>query len=282
MSSMYVRYIPSPPLKLYINNFYYLDGSMPFRHAKILPLPPIDMKFNLGSGFKVYKTDDVEGFETFNESWMVGISTRHHTLDWPTEMRLFGINFRPEGAYPFLRLSMSELHNHVVPLNALWGHWAAEVRERLYDVQTIEDGFALLEQLLLTRLCEAPSELKHVKYAITEIARHAGTLGIRKLSEQIGISQNHLETQFKRIIGITPKQLARLYRFEHVLQSIDVTQPVDWSLVAHQSLYYDQAHFNKDFVAFTGHTPTDYLQLRRQAQSKKVELRQLLRNLPTD
>ena len=278
---MYIRHIPARPLNAYVNYFYYLDGSMSFPHEKILPSTTIDMKFNLGSDFKVYKAGDVESFEIFKESWVVGISTSHHTLDWPTDVCLFGINFRPEGAYPFVRVPMSKLHNQVVPLNALWGHWATEIRERLSTAPTVEAGFALLEHLLFTRLYEASPELKSVKYAITEIARDCGTLGIRKLSDQIGISQTHLETQFKRIIGITPKEVARLYRFKHVLQLIDITQPVDWGSVIYQARYYDQSHFNKDFVAFTGHNPTDYLRLRGQAQSKKVELGQLLRNLPT-
>jgi len=73
-------------------------------------------------------------------------------------------------------------------------------------------------------------------------------LSIRALSDQMGLSQNHLGTQFKRLVGGTPKELARLTRFEWTLRSIDPTQPVDWTRVAHQSHYYDQSHFNKDFV----------------------------------
>jgi methylphosphotriester-DNA--protein-cysteine methyltransferase len=52
-----------------------------------------------------------------------------------------------------------------------------------------------------------------VQHALGEITRHRGVLSIRKLSEQLGISQNHLNAQFKRTIGISPKEFARLSRF---------------------------------------------------------------------
>jgi AraC-like DNA-binding protein len=179
-----------------------------------------------------------------------------------------------------LQLPLSELHNQVVSLEAIWGHFAAEIREQLYATPAIQARFTLLEQLLLARLHEAPHGLNAVQYAVAEIARHHGALSTGALSERMGISQKHLIAQFKRLVGGTPKELARLYRFRHVLQSIDPTQPVDWALVAHQALYYDQSHFANDFKAFTGHSPTDYLQLRRQVHTENLEDAKCLLQLP--
>lgn len=278
----YLRYIPSPPLNLYIDYFYYLDGLMSFPREKILPFPTLDLKINLGGAFRVYEADSTGRFETFSDSWWVGIYSRYHILDWPPDMKLFGVRIKPAGAYPFLQLPLSELHNRVVPLDAIWGHFAAEIRERLGDAPTIQAGFALLEQFLLARLCEAPLGLNVVQGAIAEMIQSHGTLSIRALSDQIGISQNHLGTQFKQRVGIAPKELARLIRFEHVLQSIDPVQPVSWVWVAHSCGYYDQSHFNKDFVAFTGHTPTEYLQLRRRAHIENGAVSPILRDLPID
>jgi methylphosphotriester-DNA--protein-cysteine methyltransferase len=102
------------------------------------------------------------------------------------------------------------------------------------------------------------------------------------LSEDMGISHNHLLTQFKRMVGIAPKTLARLYRLKHVLRSIAPTKPVDWALIAHQAGYYDQSHFNNDFMAFLGHSPTHYLQLRRKIHATDPEHDRLLHVIPID
>jgi methylphosphotriester-DNA--protein-cysteine methyltransferase len=101
------------------------------------------------------------------------------------------------------------------------------------------------------------------------------------LSDDIGMSQKHLIAQFKQMVGVPPKGLARLCRFKNVIYSLDPMQPVDWTRVAHQACYYDQPHFNKDFEAFTGHSPTDYLRLRRQYYAAYPERARSPQQLPT-
>jgi AraC-like DNA-binding protein len=191
------------------------------------------------------------------------------------------VSFKPGGAYRFLGLPLSELQNQVVSLDAIWGGFAAEIRERLYLAPTIQARFALIEELLLTRLGEAPQAqgLKAVQYAVGEVARVHGALSIRELSDRMGMSQKHLITQFRRLVGCTPKELARLYRFGQVLEGIDLTQPVDWTLVAHQFCYHDQSHFIRDFKDFAGHAPTDYLRLRRQMHAADPDRARITRLL---
>jgi AraC-like DNA-binding protein len=184
-------------------------------------------------------------------------------VDWSQPVQFYGIHFKPAGVYPFLRFPLSELHNQVVPVEAIWGQFAAEIRERLYAAPTPQAGLALLEQLLRERLAEAPYGLDAVQYAIGQIDRQHGALSIRALSDHIGISQNHLLTQFKRLVGVSPKELARFYRFAHVVYSLDPSKEVDWGRIVHKFRFYDLSHLNKDFVEFTGHNPSDYLRLRR-------------------
>src|SRR5687767_4999872 len=110
--------------------------------------------------------------------------------DWAPSVRFFGIHFKSTGAYPFLQFPLSEMNGQVVPLDAVWGRYASEMRERLHAVPTVQVGFALLECVLFARLCQAPQSLELVQCAIGEIARHHGALSIRTLSDQLGVSQN--------------------------------------------------------------------------------------------
>lgn len=279
---IYTSHIPSPPLNSYIDDLYYLDGPAPHSRLKTFPLPSLHLMVNFGQAFSVSTSDQAQPFATCTQSWWIGMFSSYHIVDWPSSVQFFGIHFKPGGAAPFLHLPLSELHNQVVALDALWGHFAAELREQLHDAPTIQAGFALFEQLLLARLSWAPQGLGLVQHALGEITHHRGALSIRKLSEQLGISQNHLNTQFKRLIGISPKEFARLSRFFHVLRSIDPMQPVDWTLIAHQAGFYDQAHFNKDFVTLTGYSPTDYLRLRRRLCAQNPQQSQSLGQLPIE
>src|SRR5688572_28627613 len=229
----YIRYFPSPPLNAYIEDFYYLDGPAPYPRQKALPVASSNLMINLGESFDVYKPDQAEPFITCTDSWWVGVWNTYHSVDWPPEVKLFGAHFKPGGAYPFLQVPLSEMNSQVVPLDAIWGFYADEIRERLYAAPTVQVGFALLEQLLFARLCEAPHGLDVVQGAVMEIAQHHGSLPIPVLSEQLGISQNHLGTQFKRLVGVSPKGVARFYRFAHILRLIDSAEPIDLTLIAH-------------------------------------------------
>jgi AraC-like DNA-binding protein len=282
MTYTYVRHLPSPPLDTYIDYFYYIDGSMPYPREKILPTGWLDLEVNLGGAIQIYDASGTKSVATSVESWWVGVWSTYGTVEWPLNVQLIGIHFKPGGAYPFLNFPLSELHNQIVSADAIWGGSAAELYERLYAAPSIQARLALFDQLLLTRLGDTPHGLKAVRYGIEEIARHHEALSIKALSDCIGISQNHLLTQFKQMIGISPKALARLYRLKHILCSIDPTHPVDWTRIAHESGYYDQAHFSNDFQAFTGHTPTDYLRLRRQLHAMNPERDRLLHVLPID
>jgi len=225
MTYTYIHHIPSPPLSTYIDDLYYWDGPVPYPRLKVVPMPSLHLMVNLGDAFQVYEPDHAKPLATCAESWAVGLWSTYHIVDWPLNVRFFGVHFKAGGVYPFLGRPLSELHNQVVSLDAIWGRFAAEMREQLHAAPTTQAGFALLEQLLFVPLCEAPYGLEVVQYAIAEIARQHGTLSIRALSDHIGISQNHLGTQFKKMVGIPPKELARLYRIADIHCSIDPTQP---------------------------------------------------------
>src|ERR1041385_3895844 len=278
----FIRYIPSPPLSAYIEDLYYLDGPAPYPRQKAVPVASSNLMIDLGDSFDVYRPDQDHPFMTCMDSWWVGVWNTYHAVEWPPNVQLFGVHFKPEGAYPFLQFPLSEMNGQVVPLDAIWGRCASEIRERLDATLNIQAGVAVLEQLLLARLCEAPRRLGMGQYAVGEIAQHHGALSIRALSDDLDISQNHLGTQFKRLVGIPPKEVARFYRFAHVLRLIDSAPSVDLTLIAHQSKFYDQSHFNKEFVAFTGHSPTEYVQLRRRVEIEHPEHARAYRNLPID
>jgi len=77
------------------------------------------------------------------------------------------------------------------------------------------------------------------------------------LAREAGVSRKHLAESFRAELGMTPKRLARLVRFERLLAALRAgpDAPGDWTLAALAHGYYDQAHFTREFRAFTGLTP---------------------------
>jgi AraC-like DNA-binding protein len=279
---IYVSHIPAAPLNAYIDDFYYIEGTSPYPRLKVAPMPSLNLMVNFGPAFDVYGAEQAVPIATCTESWWIGLQNRYYIVDWHQPIKFYGVHFKPAGVYPFLGFPLSELSNQVVPVDATWGCFAAEIRERLYAAPTIQAGLVLLEKLLLARLADTLHGLDIVQYAIARIDQQDGALSIQALSDHIGISQNHLGNQFKRMVGVPPKDVARFYRFAHVIFSIDPANEVDWGQVARQSGFYDLSHLNRDFIEFTGLCPSDYLRQRRRFQDENPGHALDVGPLPTD
>jgi AraC-like DNA-binding protein len=282
----YLSRVPLPPFDRYIERLYYMEGQMPSSREKIAPTPALNLQFNLGDALHLYDSHPAAPATKLTESWLGGLYGVHHSVEWTPCLRLYGVRFKPNGASPFLRFPLSEVYNQIVALDAVWGRWASEIRERLQEAPTVEAGLSVLEQALHARFRETPrmgDEQKVVAYAVSAMRQKNGALSIRRLSDHIGISQNHLGTLFKRLVGTSAKELARLYRFEHALRSAVQAVTADWTEIAQQCGYYDSSHLNRDFVTFTGDSPSHFLSLHRCLYARDALLDPLsLCTLPTD
>jgi AraC-like DNA-binding protein len=70
-------------------------------------------------------------------------------------------------------------------------------------------------------------------------------------------------TTWRELIGVTPKRLVRTYRFAATVFAINPAGPIDWGDLAGGAGYFDQAHLGHEFRAFSGLTPTRYVEVRR-------------------
>lgn len=74
-----------------------------------------------------------------------------------------------------------------------------------------------------------------------------------------GFSNSALERNFMEFVGIGPKQYHRIGRFNNLLKNIRCQKQFrHWTEIAHRFVYYDQAHFIKDFKLFYGKTPSAF------------------------
>jgi AraC-like DNA-binding protein len=216
---------------------------------------------NFGSPHRLIDKSDERRYSLMRDSWIAGFQTGYLLNEPVAETFMLGVRFKPGGAFPFFDLPIDELSNLVVDMDWLWGRDIGQIRERLLSESTLEGRFRLMERFLLQRMRFDCHGLDAIQHAVEAISRRHGIVSIGDLSEHIGISQKHLSQQFKRMVGVSPKVLARIMKFQKLLHSVDPSQPVNWMDLAHHCHYYDQAHFNHDFAAFTGLTPSDYIRL---------------------
>lgn len=155
------------------------------------------------------------------------------------EIDCVDVQLTPLGAYRLFGVPVSELVNEVVELGEL-----AEVRPERLD----ED---------LLRLADAgPAPAGEVAWVWRRLHATHGNVPVGALAAEIGWSRRHLVDRFRTQVGLPPKTVARLLRFEELLRRLPER---DLAEAAAASGYYDQAHMNRDFREFAGTTPGDYL-----------------------
>ena len=103
-----------------------------------------------------------------------------------------------------------------------------------------------------------PFSIKDVTPVIEYIFRQNGVVRVKHLMDKFHISRRWLEKQFAEQVGISPKEFARIARFNALLTSIKMTPSVSWAEMIDNFGYYDQSHLNRDFHEFTGLSPTQY------------------------
>ncbi|MEU8803886.1 helix-turn-helix domain-containing protein [Spirillospora sp. NPDC048819] len=249
--------VPRPPLDGLIDDLYYLEGAPPYPRLTLPPMPSAVLILNLGAPFRIRAGTDTE----YADGCVITTPTRAVEFGYPPGTRSVGVHFKPWGPAPFLPMPASELCDRPVTVEQVWGP-VAGLRERLAAAARPHGMLTLLENELMRRLSESVG-LGLVRHTSGVIAAAGGAVAIGDLSAAAGVSNTHLAQRFKELIGITPKRLARTYRFAAAVRAIDPTGPVDWVDLAGRAGYFDQAHFGHEFRTFTGLTPTRYIEVRR-------------------
>jgi AraC-like DNA-binding protein len=245
-------HVPSAPLRPYL--LTPLEAWTRTGDSRALlrevPFPGVPVIFDLGGGWRV----DGEQYGAF----VAGLHTRPafvqpEAADWSCiELRV-----TPLAAHRILTRPMHELANRTVALGDLLPE-ARELSERLRDAHAWPERFALVEAFLLRRLAGPQPPTLEVEWSWQRLRRTEGRAPIGALAAELGWSHRRLIARFREQIGITPKSVARVMRFDRAVAALRSPGP-RLAEVAFDCGYFDQAHLNRDFRELAGTTPTAFV-----------------------
>lgn len=184
--------------------------------------------------------------------------------DTAEEASVMGVHFKPGGAFPFFGLSAGELADHHVNLKAICGSAVAEVHERLSLKTSPMRRFGLLQQFLISRFHDSPGRCtlrRHdaVAAALDALAGSGYQTRTLTLARQVQLSERRFIDVFRSEVGLKPKTFSRIQRFQKLIAHLRQPCEADWAQLAAENGYFDQSHLIRDFVAFSGFTPGDFV-----------------------
>lgn len=258
---------PAPPLSYFVENlWFYRDLETDHFKERLIPDGAMELIIDLTESPKrLYNRRDTSRYTHFRRAWISGMHRQFIVIGAEPGSSMMGAHFRTGGASPFFGFPLSELSGSVVELDLIWKREILALRERLLEAPAIEDKFDLLEAFLM-RKAESRIVPDPVVHAALRRLRTWPVLSLRGLAGELGLSQKQMISRFDARVGLTPKVVSRLFRFQKALLAVHGAngKPVDWSDLALEHGYYDQAHFIHEFQEFSGVTPTVYLANRTQ------------------
>ena len=240
-----------------VTHIWYGEGKVAYTRDRILPRASSLLLINLGPPQFMVLRGPPEQRVAFNDMWYSGISDTPIDTEAPFGSRIIGVTFTAVGAAIVLHLPARLTANQTGSFEELVGVEARRLRQRLLNTAGALECLSCVEEFLIRRCMSGTGIHPLIGWASQSIADSRGRIGTGHLVQTSGYSRKHLARIFKEQVGLPPKSLARIHRFQAALQQITRCGRRDWCNLALETGYYDQAHLINEFQVLTGLTPRE-------------------------
>jgi AraC-like DNA-binding protein len=171
-----------------------------------------------------------------------------------------GVEFSPHGAFPLFGMHMSEtVDEKIFDSEILFGRWGQETRETLGNLEKVDQKLSFIQDALVRLSRGKQEDNRIIDFCVKILKRAHGRVPVKELESKTGYTRRYLDLLFKRHVGLTPKVLARIFRFQKFYRQW--AHGLSYDIIMNQLYddYYDQAHFSKEFKRMTGHSPQEFM-----------------------
>ena len=176
----------------------------------------------------------------------------------PGKTCCIGIEFYPQGAYPFFRIPMSELTNQLLPAELLLSSLDREFIKALPELKGASEAVEHIQNQLVKFIGSRQPKSLLVDYCVNSLRESDGLIAVSDLERMTGYTRRYLEILFRDHVGFSPKVLAGIFRFQKFYRAWAQKKPYEEIEDELYDYYYDQAHFVKNFKRLTGFSPQQF------------------------
>ncbi|WP_394420780.1 AraC family transcriptional regulator [Tenacibaculum mesophilum] len=256
----YQTYKPHTNLSSIISCYWTLEVPILSEPQKqrIVPDGCIEMAFILGDDIKRYTSEN--NFILQPRAMVLGQINEPFYIEPTGYVNTFAIRFYPYGFANFISEPINNLANTETPLNLLFDKETADgLQQKIINAENTIQRIEIIEKFLLDTFNDQKTIHKIVKSTVDALLTTNGSVSINSILENNLSKRRQLERNFKKQIGVSPKQLGKVIRLQTALKLMLNQKSKNLTDVAYKSDYFDQAHFIKDFREFTGINPKEFL-----------------------
>jgi AraC-like DNA-binding protein len=248
----YVELLPPPALRRFVKFIWRVRGpaSQSAAPQPVIPDGCVEVILNCADPFRRHHDG---GVEIQPSRLVAGQLTGAVTIAPTGVVDLWGIRFHPWGAAAFLGVPGSELRDRMLPLDAIPSVDA--LLARTFN-GTSDDARAELLFDALTERVRRVRPLDATLPALAKLAVEGSVASVKGLSILAGVSVRRVQSLFAEHVGLSPKALMRLARFQRAIALTRRDPAISLARVAAECGYFDHAHLVRDARAIVGLTPS--------------------------
>lgn len=242
----YREYEPCEALKPYVRCFW--GSRRPYREEKgeygvstVIPDTCMDIIF------------DVNFTDNYINSSFCGINDSSFHSDRKVEkscvVSTFAVRFYAWSAVFFAEESMSGVKNGFFDADSHFSSIRKEIAPLLFDITSINERIPLVETVLMRHLKPERKD-RIVTEAVGEMLRYRGNLRMDKLAGEIHVSNRQIERVFKENMGVSPKTLSSLIRYQYVWREALFRRNFQMQDAVGKFGYTDQSHLLREFKKY--------------------------------
>ncbi|MBB6107997.1 Helix-turn-helix domain-containing protein [Mucilaginibacter lappiensis] len=182
---------------------------------------------------------------------------------------IFIVRFYPGAFYRLFGLdALYFRYNPVAPFEYIARNNNFSIKG-FFEHNSIEEKVAFVETYVQHSFTEIDTP-ETLHKTLNYIHKIKGKSTVRNVTHDAGVNYKWLERSFVQHIGLLPKEYIQLQRFIHAYLELVGNEDVNLMRIAISNGYYDANHFLKDFKAYTGKTPLEYLKFQSHADLRQI------------
>ncbi len=237
-----------PELAAYIRCFW--GSEQPFQKKKNAALPHLVVPDTCA---------DIIYYVDYTDNMITGRFYGVNDASFPDDddagcghlVSVFAIRFYAWGVYAFSEDSLKGTMNGCYDVGSRFSRLDAALRRQLWDTHTLAERTQAAEALLWRQMSRLRRSLV-VDQAVRQILLREGNRQAAELARECFVSGRQLERLFHEYIGITPKKLCNLVRYQFLWNEIVRNPHFHIAGAAYRYGYADQSHLMREFKRYHG------------------------------
>lgn len=258
----YKKYKPSDLLSDFVECYFVWHSDNQPVSNLVVESPPngrCSIVFNIGDDYYLQNRK----YERLRipRAFVSGQSIYSYKLFLDGVIFIAGIVLKPTALFSLFNLPTFQFTEERAPLNTVFNAAATERLTRQVQTTPEPDDIAkMLDEFVMQQFRLRGPMADAIDKAANTILEKNGMITVAELMQQVYMSRRNFERKFFTKVGLSPKYFARIARISYLMNLIAGKKEADWKSLLIDCAYYDQSHFIKDFIEFTGRTPQQYLE----------------------